>query len=276
MTCGRTWNTHWTRSVPRFGGGQRRFLFTQLVRRDIERRYKATAGGMFWAVAQPLLMIGIYTLVFGVIFRPRWPSTTSPWDYVLILFLGKIPYLFASETLSQSSNAIAGHANLVKRAVFPLQLLPGVSLASSLYHASIALLIWCGLFVAVRGELPLAAPLLVVVWAPLMLFVLAAGWFVAALGAYFRDTVQIVAFANLALMFLSPIFYPVDSAPGLMGRLMLFNPLTFAIEQSRAILLFDGSLDVSGLAVQSAIAAVVAVAALRFFKRVRPGFADAI
>lgn len=252
------------------------YLFQQLVRRDIERRYKATAGGLMWAILQPVLMIAIYTVVFGLIFQPRWPAVDSAWDYVLILFLGKIPYLFVTESMASATPSMRGHSNLVKKAVFPLRIIPCVSVGSSLYHSVIATAVWAGFFVFIKQGVPWQVVLLPLLWLPLILFCLAACWTLAALGAYFRDTDQIVGTFNTALMFLSPIFYPLDSVPAAMRMVMVLNPLTYAIESSRALLLWPEHLDLSTYPIHLLLASVACVAALWFFNRVRPGFADII
>ncbi|MCC4586092.1 ABC transporter permease [Xanthomonas melonis] len=252
------------------------YLYSQMVRRDIERRYKATAGGMLWAIIQPVLMIGIYTVVFGLIFQPRWPSVQSSWDYVLILFLGKIPYLFVTEALASATISIRSHANLVKKAVFPLKLLPGVSVGTSAYHAVVASLVWVVFYVVIKGAVPLAVLLLPLLWLPMLMFCLGACWFLASFGAYFRDTDQIVGTFNIALMFLSPIFYPLSSVPAPLRHLMLFNPLSYAIESARALMLWPDKLDLSTYPLHLVVGFVFMLLGYTFFNRMRSGFADAI
>lgn len=252
------------------------YLYSQMVRRDIERRYKATAGGLLWAIIQPVMMIGIYTVVFGLIFQPRWPSVASSWDYVLILFLGKIPYLFLTESFASAASSMRSHANLVKKAVFPLAILPGVSLGSAAYHAMIALLVWVVFHIFIKGEIPFSVVLLPLIWLPLMMVTLGVSWFLAALGAYFRDTDQVVGTFNVALMFLSPIFYPMASVPPVLRQVMELNPLSYAIESSRALLLWPDKLDLIHYPLHLFIAAVVMTLGFLFFRRMRSGFADAI
>lgn len=252
------------------------YLYSQMVRRDIERRYKATAGGMLWAIVQPVLMIGIYTVVFGLIFQPRWPAVQSSWDYVLILFLGKIPYLFVTEAFAAATVSMRSHANLVKKAVFPLKLLPGVAVGSSAYHAMIATCVWMAFYVVIKGGVPWAALLLPIIWLPTILFCLGACWLLSAFGAYFRDTDQIVGTFNIALMFLSPIFYPLTSVPPALRQVMVFNPLSHAIETSRALMLWPDKLDLSTYPIYLAAGFLFMLLGYVFFNRMRSGFADAI
>lgn len=261
--------------LSRLLGGQW-FLLSQLVRRDIERRYRGSVFGVSWAIAQPLAMIAIYTVVFGLVFQPRWPNAGSVWDYVLILFLGKIPFIFFSETLSRSSVCIPSHAGLILRSSIRAEVLPAVSLLSSAFNAALALLVWVGFFIAIRASFPVDLAALALLWIPMVVFLLGVSWVVAGLGAYFKDTEQVIGSFNIAMMFLSPIFYPLDSLPPAMAAVVAWNPLAFAIEQSRDVLLFGGSIDWWWWAKQLAGSSALLLLGLVFFRRVRPGFADVI
>lgn len=281
MTCELTWNRTVSghisiMKIDKVQLRQRIYLLQQLIRRDVERRYKATVGGMAWTVLQPLVMIGIYTVVFGLIFKPRWPTVESPWDYVLILFLGKIPYMFVTESLARSSALIHGHINLVKKAVFPLNLLPGVAVGGSVYHSCIALAVWLVFFLVIKQSIPFGMLLLPLLWIPIFLFCLGGCWILAALGAYFRDTEQLVGSFNIALMFLSPIFYPAASAPGPLKLVMAVNPLSYAIESARALMLWPEHFSWEGYFIQLLLSVFFATVGLAVFNRLRPGFADAV
>jgi lipopolysaccharide transport system permease protein len=252
------------------------FVFSQLVRRDVERRYRGTAAGLAWAVIHPLTMIAIYTVIFGMVFKPRWPEVESTWDYVLILFLGKIPFLFMTEALARSSGTIHAHVNLVKRSAFSLGMLPMVGMGTGLFNAVIAMIIWVVFHIAIKGSFPTGILVIPVLWLPMVLFCLGACWVVAALGAYFRDTEQVVGSFNIALMFLSPIFYPSESLPQMMRNVLQWNPLTFAIEASRGAALWGFGVDWENYFMQLAASVFVAVLGYLFFRRVRPGFADVV
>lgn len=252
------------------------FLFDELLRRDISQRYKGSLGGFAWALAQPLFMLAIYTVVFGLIFRPRWPGMQTGWDYVVVLFLGKIPYIFVQESIGRAPVLIVGHANYVKRLKFPLGILPLVTVASAFFYAMIAYLIWIGFYVAIRHELSplvLVAPL---VYLPIALFALGGSWFLASLGAYFRDTLQVVQPVVFALMFLSPIFYPMDAVPPLLAGFLKLNPLTYPIEEMRGLLLFDQPFHARAYALQLGAGLVCALLGHLWFQRTRSGFADVV
>jgi len=118
--------------------GRFAFVTAQMVRRDIAQRYRGSVGGLLWAVVQPLLMLTIYTLVFGSVLKVKWPGAEDSLDYALILFIGLVPYMFVSEGLARAPSLIVGSANLVKKIAFPLQVLPVMSVATAALHALIA------------------------------------------------------------------------------------------------------------------------------------------
>lgn len=252
------------------------FLFDELLRREISQRYKGSLGGFAWALAQPLFMLAIYTVVFGFIFRPRWPGMLTGWDYVVVLFLGKIPYIFVQESIGRAPVLIVSHANYVKRLRFPLAMLPLVAVVGAFFYAMIAYLIWLGFYVAIRHEfspLVFAAPF---VYLPIALFALGGTWFLASLGAYFRDTLQVVQPVVFALMFMSPIFYPMDAVPPTLARLIRLNPLTYPIEEMRGLLLFGQPFHAHAYALQLGAGLACAALGYLWFQRTRRGFADVI
>lgn len=252
------------------------FLFDELLRRDISQRYRGSLGGFAWALAQPLFMLAIYTIVFGYIFKPRWPGMQTGWDYVVVLFLGKIPYIFTQESIGRAPVLIVSHANYVKRLRFPLAMLPLVAVVSAFFYAMVAYLIWLVFYVAIRHEfspLVLAAPF---IYLPLALFALGGTWFLASMGTYFRDTLQIVQPIVFALMFLSPIFYPLSGVPAQLAALIRLNPLTYPIEEMRGLLLFGEPFHARLYAFQLGAGLLCAVLGYLWFQRTRRGFADVI
>lgn len=252
------------------------FLFDELLRRDISQRYRGSLGGFAWALAQPLFMLAIYTIVFGYIFKPRWPGMQTGWDYVVVLFLGKIPYIFTQESIGRAPVLIVSHANYVKRLRFPLAMLPLVAVVSAFFYAMVAYLIWLVFYVAIRHEfspLVLAAPF---IYLPLALFALGGTWFLASMGTYFRDTLQIVQPVVFALMFLSPIFYPLSGVPAQLAALIRLNPLTYPIEEMRGLLLFGEPFHARLYALQLGAGLLCAVLGYLWFQRTRRGFADVI
>lgn len=253
------------------------FLLRQLIVRDIEAKHKGTAGGVIWLVAQPLLMLAIYTLVFGLIFQPRWKGVESIWDYALILFLGKIPYIYVLESVGRSPSLIAMHTSYAKKSRFPLELLVVMSQASAIVGVVISFFIWMIFYLMLhQGLPPLKGVLVPLMYVPLFLSATGLSLVLASLGTYFRDVAQIVQPILFSMMFLSPVFYPIAQSPGFMRPLLRANPMSQAIEQTRNLLYFDGVVDWFWLAWQLALGGTLLAFGWWWFRRTKGGFAEVL
>lgn len=258
-----------------------RLLFWQLVQRDVLARYRGSLLGLLWSFATPLLMLAVYTFVFSVVFQARWGGAAAPegggrLEFAILLFAGLIVFNLFAECINKAPGLVLGHASYVKRVVFPLHVLPWVSLGSALFHALISLLVLL-LAMLVDGRVPgLMALWLPLVLLPFGLMILGLSWLLAALGVYLRDIGQVVGLMLTALMFLSPIFYPASALPESVRAWLALNPLSLIIEQLRRVLVWNQAPDWLGLGVYTLVALLVAWLGLAFFEKVRRGFADVL
>lgn len=254
-----------------------RSLIRQMLGRDVAGRYRGSALGVLWSLFTPLLMLAIYTWVFGTVFSARWAEqgTTVP-EFAILLFAGLIVFSIFAEVVSRAPSLILTNVNYVKKVVFPLEILPVVALGSALFHAGVSLIVLVAFMLAFMGGVPLTALLLPLVLAPLVLFTLGVGWFLASLGVYFRDVAQMLGPAITALMFLSPIFYPASALPEWMRPWLFLNPLTLPIEHSRDVLIWGRLPDFAALSLYAVIATAVAALGFLWFERTRKGFADVL
>jgi lipopolysaccharide transport system permease protein len=149
-------------------------------------------------------------------------------------------------------------------------------LCSSLLHAAVSLVVLAVVMLLVMGSLPFTWPLIVTILVPLALFILGLSWALAALGVYLRDLQQTINIATAVLMFLSPVFYPASAVPTQFRWAIDWNPMTFFVEQARAVLVFGKLPDFAGLAWMTIAGLAVAWLGLAFFQRARGGFADVI
>jgi lipopolysaccharide transport system permease protein len=258
------------------GHAQSFFLFRQLLGRELSSRYKTTSLGTIWLVLQPLLMLGVYTLVFSGIFKVRWAHDQSTTDFALVLFAGLLIFNFFSEVLVVAPGLIVGQPNYVKKVVFPVGLLPVVKVAAALVTGFISLAILLLVQLAFGGGLAwsmLLSPLVLVAMVPMMLGI---AWALSALGVYLRDISQFVGIVASMMLFLSPIFFPSSSIPPKLSFLVTLNPLVFPIEQLRAMTVQPGDVDWFGLLVYILISIIFAWICLAIFKRLSRGFADVI
>jgi lipopolysaccharide transport system permease protein len=256
-----------------------RSLAGQLIQREIIGRYRGSLLGLLWPFITPLIMLALYTFVFGVVLHARrWGGVgeTNIGEFAVILFAGLTLHGVLSEILSICPKLVVSNYNYVKRVVFPLEILPVITLGSALFHALISFLMLLAVQFVLTEKLPITSLLLPIVVAPFALVALGLGWFLASLGVYFRDIEQILKPITTSLLFLSPIVYPLSAIPEQVRPLLYLNPLTFIVEQTRAVLIWGQMPNWLGLAIYGMIALVFASLGLWWFQKTRKGFADVI
>lgn len=253
-----------------------RHLIWQLTKREVIGRYRGSMFGLLWSLFNPLLMLAVYTFVFGIVFKAKWGAggSESNLDFAMMLFAGMIVFSIFGECMNRSPSLILSNPNFVKKIVFPLEVMPIVLLLSSLFHFVVSLTVLFGMLIATRGAIPWTALLLPVVLFPLMALCLGAGWFLSSLGVYVRDINQAMGVLVTALMFLSPIFFPSSAVPETLRALISLNPLSFPIEQARELLMWSRMPNWIGLLVYGLVSVVIMQLGYWWFQRTRNGLAD--
>ncbi|SDM30346.1 lipopolysaccharide transport system permease protein [Oryzisolibacter propanilivorax] len=255
---------------------RQRALVAQLARREVHARYRQSALGLAWVVITPLLMLGVYTLVFRHVMRVRWQGMDeSNLAFALRIYAGLAVFSFFAECVNRAPGLVLEQPSLVKKVVFPTELLAWVSAASAGVGLAVSGVLLLVLTALVQGSLPVTALALPLAWLPLVPLVLGLGWLLAGVGTYVRDVGQVLGMAMSALMFLSPIFYPVEALPEAVRGWMVLNPIAGVITDTRAVL--AGQWPAWGrLALTLAAHSLLALAGALFFRRVRVGFADVV
>jgi lipopolysaccharide transport system permease protein len=252
-------------------------LIFELTRRDVSGRYRGSVGGSLWAFFTPLLMLAIYSFVFGYIFKSRWTAAeTANVSFTIVLFIGLIFANFLSECLNRGSSLVVSNPNYVKKVVFPLDVLPWVAVASALFHALISLVVLALALLLTRTPVAptcLLLPALFVLFIPMVAGIT---WFLAALGVFFRDLQQVMVVVATALVFLAPIFYPRSMLPEQYRWLLSLNPLTFVVESGREVILWGNLPSWQSALGYAAASLVVAWLGWCVFQLTRRGFADVI
>jgi lipopolysaccharide transport system permease protein len=248
-----------------------------MTRREVVGRYRGSVLGILWSFFNPVFMLTIYTFVFSVVFKAKWGTgSDSKTDFAMILFAGLIVFNMFSETVTRSPTLILSNVNYVKKVVFPLEILPVVSILSSCFHTLISIGVLILFRLIVGSGFSITTLLFPVVIAPLLLFSLGVAWFLAAVGVYLRDVSQTIGLAMTALMFVSPIFFPINALPEKYQILVYLNPLSFIIEQGREVLIFTHFPNWGGLLIYYMFGSVSALLGFTWFQKVRTGFADVL
>lgn len=206
-----------------------RNLLWTLTLRELKARYRGSALGFLWSLVNPLLLLAVYSFVFGVAFKPAARGGADP--YALFLVTGLFPWIWASSSLNEAAVSLQTHAGLIKKAVFPAELLPLISVLANGLHFLLALPILAAALVVGRalgypvgGWSSLLLPV-VMALQTLKLAGLALG--LAALNAHFKDVKDLLANVLTLTFFLTPILYSLSAVPyATLAKAMGWNPFT--------------------------------------------------
>jgi lipopolysaccharide transport system permease protein len=253
-----------------------RQLIAALTSRDLKARYRGSVLGFFWSLANPLMLLGVYTLVF-MYFFPR-PGMKL---YPLFLFAGILPWTFFAAAVMESTNAIVSNAGLIKKVMFPAEALPLVVVFSHLVHFVLALpiLLAAVLVFAAMGKAPLTAALLLT---PLLLlmqtaFVAGVALIVSSASVLFRDLRDLIANLMQLAFFLTPIIYWIGSIDSQLLRALLhLNPMTPFVLGYQDIFFFGRVPSPSNMALMVLYALVSLTLGFGVFERLRDTLAEAI
>jgi len=255
-----------------------RQLIVQMTKREVLGRYKGSAMGLAWSFFNPVFMLAIYTFVFSEIFKSRWGETAGDGNktkFALVLFIGMIVLSLFSEIINRAPGLIVSNVNYVKKVIFPLEILPVISMGAALFHSLVSLGVLLSAFALFNGYLHWTVFFIPLILLPLLILASGFSWILASLGVFLRDLGQTIGIITTVLIFLSPVFYPVSAVPERLRPFIMANPLTFIIEQSRAVI-WGHLPDWIGLAIYTLLATTIAWAGYAWFQKTRKGFPDVL
>lgn len=255
-----------------------RTLLWQFSRREVLGKYRGSLFGFSWVFFTPLLMLAVYSFVFIGVFKARWPvgESLNSFEFAFQIFTGLIVFNWFAEVASRAPRLILDQPNLVKKVIFPLEILSWVSVLSSFFQVLISLMILILAIFIFKGQLywtALLSPLLFLCLLPLLLGI---GWLCSALGVYLRDIGQVMnVFVSMAL-FLSPVFYSVYALSPNMQGIMFLNPLAIIIENLRNILLLGEYPNFVQLFLVFISSFLFSLCTIYLFQMTRKGFSDVL
>lgn len=255
----------------------RLWLAWPLAKRDILARYRGSLAGLTWALLTPLAMVAVYTLVFRGVFQARWGGEAGAdgFGYVVRLFAGLTVFTAMAEVATRATRLIQDNANLVKRVVFPLDLLCVALLMQVTLHMLLQVAVLAVMILSFGDGARLSWLWLPLAMAWTLVLQYTVALLLAAFGAYLRDLQHLVPLAMSGLMFLSPVFYPLHAAPPVLAVVLTLNPLSTPIELFR-MAWFGDAFDVHIAAIQGTFLVLALLVARWLFARLRPGFADLV
>lgn len=245
--------------------------------RDVESRYRGSVFGLFWSVFTPILMVATYAFVFTYVFQPRWiVEEGANANFVLLLYAGILIHGVFSDIVGRSPGLILENVSYVKKVVFPLDILPVVSLVSAVINLLIGTGVLIVIYVFMYGLPPVTAVLLPVTFLPVLFYSLGISWWLSGFGVYLRDLRHVVFVVISMLMFLSPIFYPVEALPAAMQPILKASPLTPSLEASKDVLFWGLLPDPLFFGGSTVLSLLVCISGFLAFNRLRRGFADVV
>lgn len=248
---------------------QYRAMIASLVKKDLKGRYKGSALGFLWTFINPLLQLGVYTVVFSMILRNPMEN------YYMHLFVALVPWIFFSSALGTGSKAVLGQANMVKKIYFPREVMPISYATSSFINMLLSFII---IFIVLIFSSVQVKPMLLL-WLPyIMVFqyflVVGMTMITSSLTVYLRDLEHIMSVLTQAWMYATPVVYPIDYIPERVRNIYLLNPMSPITLAYRDVLFFGKAPETKIIALIAAESLTVLLAGFIIFHKLKKHFAE--
>jgi ABC-type polysaccharide/polyol phosphate export permease len=263
-------------ALPAASGWRRyRWLFISLAERELKNRYAGSTGGLLWALVHPLLLLGIYALVFSLVFKVNIPELGER-PFVMFVAFGLWPWLAFQEGVQRGLQSVVANAGLVKKVAFPHEVLvyAATSATFAVHGAGCVLVLLC--FAVFDGGLFLSGlPVMLAMWFFLFVLANALALVLAAVQVFVRDLDQFVPSLMMVLFYATPVLYPLSMLSSPLREVMEFNPLTHFVAPGRDTLLWGAASQAWGMTLLVwALAPLLFWLARRVFLRLSPHFED--
>ena len=250
----------------------RKIIYTTTLH-DLKSKNAGSVFGVVWLILYPILFLSMYAFVYLMIFKIRL-EVLSPYEYVMLIFCGLIPFLSFAEALSRGVNSVTSNSNLVKNTLFPIEFVPVNIVLSS----KVLLLIGFSMLFIVMiyfDKIGIAYLLLPGVFFLQLIFTIGLVWILSTLNVFFKDLGQIISIVILMLMMVSPIAYTEDMIPEAMRTILYINPLYYMIMLYQKIFMFN-EIDLKLLTIFSVLSLLHFVVGYYFFTKLKGVFNDYI
>lgn len=254
-------------------------LIQSMVVRDLKARYRGSVLGFLWSFVNPLLLLLVYTFVFSVVMPGARVAGMEPRAYPVFMFCGLLPWSWFSSSLLESSTVLISGGNLIRKVLFPAEVLPLVAVASGLVNFCLGLPILLGFIL--YFDIPIVWSDLVL-WLPVIVGVqlaltLGLAFFLSALTVHFRDVRDLLSNLLMLWFFATPILYTLPAVPQQARWLMQINPFTHLAIAYQQVLYAPGPFTEWGrLLAVAALSVAVLVGGYAFFDRLRDTLAEAV
>ena len=250
-------------------------LISILLIREIAYKFKGSFLGILWMILTPIILIVIFTFIFGEVFDIKWMDIPESKEYfALILFSGLMVFNFFAESISKAPLLFVTNSSYIKKIIFPLEILPIVSVLSSSVQLIVSFVVWVAFYLIIVGTPNLNILLLPIIMLPFVFILFGLTFLFSTLGVFVRDTNNIINLITTLLLFLSPIFYPISVIPEQYQLYIYLNPVAYQIELTRDLMMWGNTPNLISFLIYFILAFMFYLLTLKFFSNNKDRFID--
>lgn len=253
-----------------------RHLIGVMVKRDLVGRYKGSVMGFFWTIINPLGHLLLYTFVFSVILKVKFGVEGGTGNFAMYLMAGMLPWGGLAESLQRATTAITEQPNLVKRVVFPLEVLPLAVSVSSLISVVVGIVLLLIVSTVMTHTFHWTVVFLPLIMLSQFIFVTGVSWLLSSLGVYLHDLRHMISLTLSIWMYATPIVYPATAFPPKIQFLVWANPMAGIVTDFRRVMLEGKPPDWPMFALYTTVALVTWCVGYYFFCKTKRSFADVV
>jgi lipopolysaccharide transport system permease protein len=239
---------------------------------NIDDRYLGSNLGRLWAILNPLIMFSLFTFVFGYVFKARLPGIESTMGYSIWLICGYGPWLATTDGLIASANSIVGNSAIVKNMSFKTETIPVASVLIGIVPLFVSLIFLIILKLFSGNPLSLNISFLPIVIIIQFIFLISLGILLSAITTFMKDFGILLPNLLLIILFATPIFYPIEAVPAVIGKITMFNPFYILADAYRQLLIYNSIPNLVNLLFLGIFSFILLIINLGLFRRVKSYF----
>jgi len=251
-----------------------RNLIWNFVKRDIRSRYVGSLLGIYWSVINPVIILLVYIVVFGVFLNARLPGSTSIWDYALYFSAGFLPWIAFNTSVIRSASSIVDNKNYIKKVPFPSEIFPITTTLSELINLLIGIGIYLVLFIFLKGAPSIFIALLPLAIVLQLIFTFALAFLVSSASVFFRDIPQILGSLFFIWFWATPIIYTLNLLPQNLQWVEYLNPAYYMLEIYRDALFYGKVPEITIIVPFFFFSILILVAGYIIFQKTKKGFSE--
>lgn len=255
---------------------QDRSVIWTMVLRDLKSRYIGSLFGFFWSIIDPLFLVFIYWVVFGLFFNSKPDPVYGTDSFIIFLLSGILPWQFFSQSVIGSTGVILSNRNLIKKSVgFPSEILPLIKILTNVISHFVGILILIFL-IGIDSGLPPLFPVFLFYMGLTVILAMGMGWILSSINVYLRDMQQMVGLLMMGWFFFTPIFYSPARVPEAIMPFYKLNPMYHIVTGYRYALLTGTFLPVFDMLYITVLSVVLFGSGGILFRKLKPGFAEVL